>query len=63
MSELEKAEKKLKRQKRKRISDKELSRYRRINKRRNVINYFSSSEDETENLRKQIKDESLLKRS
>lgn len=62
LSELEKAEKKLKRQKRKR-SDKELSRYRRINKRRNIINYFSSSEDETENLRKQIKDESLLKRS
>ncbi|XP_031370182.1 Fanconi anemia group M protein [Apis dorsata] len=63
LSELEKAEKKLKRQKRKRISNKELSRYRRINKRRNIINYFSTSEDETENLRKQIKDESLLKRS
>lgn len=61
LSELEKAELKLEKRKRKRSRDKQSNRQAKRSKRKNIINYFSSSsEDEAEVLRKQIKDESLL---
>ncbi|XP_068974254.1 DEAD-box ATP-dependent DNA helicase Fancm isoform X3 [Bombus flavifrons] len=61
LSELEKAELKLEKRKRKRSRDKQSNRQTKRSKRRNIINYFSSSsEDEAEILRKQIKDESIL---
>lgn len=61
LSELEKAELKLEKRKRKRSRDKQSNRQAKRSKRRNIINYFSSSsEDEAEILRKQIKDESML---
>lgn len=65
LSELEKAELKLEKRKRKRkrtrTREKELDCRLRRAKRRNIVNYFSSSsEDETEKLRKEIKDDSLL---
>ena len=62
LSELEEAERELKRRKRKRVRFDELQDSRRKktkqNKRRNIINCYSSSEDETEKLRQQIKNES-----
>ncbi|XP_048264326.1 Fanconi anemia group M protein isoform X2 [Bombus terrestris] len=61
LSELEKAELKLEKRKRKRYRDKKSNQQAKRSKRRNIINYFSSSsEDEAEILRKQIKDESML---
>lgn len=61
LSELEKVELELERKKRKRGRGKRLkdSATRRT-KRRNIIHCSTSSEDETEKLREQIKDESLL---
>ncbi|CAL7946688.1 unnamed protein product [Xylocopa violacea] len=59
LSELEKAEQQLEIRKRKRTHDKELGRSVKRTKRRNIINYFSSSsEDETEKLRKEIEEKS-----
>ena len=62
LSELEEAERELKRRKRKRARCEELQDNRRKkkkqNKRRNIIDCCSSSEDETEKLRQQIKEES-----
>ncbi|XP_017764650.1 PREDICTED: Fanconi anemia group M protein [Eufriesea mexicana] len=63
LSELEKAELKLekRKRKRKRIREKESDCRLQRTKRKNIINYFnSSSEDETEKLRKEIKDDSSL---
>ncbi|CAK9799536.1 Fanconi anemia group M protein [Anthophora plagiata] len=61
LSILEKAEQELERRKRKRTSDKKLGRnVKKRNKQRCIIKDCSSSEDETEMLRKQIMDESLL---
>ncbi|CAK9831231.1 Fanconi anemia group M protein [Anthophora retusa] len=61
LSILEKAEQELERRKRKRTSDKKLARnVKRRNKQRYIVKDCSSSEDETEMLRKQIMDESLL---
>ncbi|XP_076752165.1 FA complementation group M [Xylocopa sonorina] len=58
LSELEKAEQQLERRKRKRTYNKESSRSMKRIKRRNIINHFSSSsEDETEKLRKEIERE------
>lgn len=64
LSVLEKAEQELERRKRKRIPGDEfedkVKKRKRRNKRRNIINRSSSSEDETEKLREQIKEESIL---
>ncbi|XP_031847095.2 FA complementation group M [Nomia melanderi] len=63
LSELEKAEQELERRKRKRIPVDELDRVKKRKKRvkmRNIINHSSSSEDETERLREQIMEESIL---
>ncbi|XP_054005636.1 Fanconi anemia group M protein [Hylaeus anthracinus] len=64
LCELEKAELELKKRKRKRArgekSEDHAAKRTRKNKRANIINYSASSEDETEKLREQIKDESFL---
>lgn len=64
LSELEEAERELKRRKRKGARCEELQDNRRKktkqNKRRNIIDCYSSSEDETEKLRQQIKHESFI---
>ncbi|KOC68054.1 Fanconi anemia group M protein [Habropoda laboriosa] len=61
LSILEQAEQELERRKRKRTCDERLGRnVKRRNKQRNIIKGCSSSEDETEMLRKEVMDESLL---